>query len=82
MIAKGDAITDLTREQCCIVELFEIIDKITEDARNHDFSLLRARGIGACDMYQGLPFICRIRDDILDRYEDIINDAFRESERG
>ena len=72
----------MTREQCCIMELFQIIDKITEDARNHNFSLLRTfGGASGCDMYQGLPPICRIRDAVLDKYEDIINDAFRESEQ-
>ena len=78
MMVKGGT---MTREQCCIMELFQIIDKIAEDARNRNFSLFRARGASGCDMYQGPPLICCIRDDILDRYEDIINDAFRESEQ-
>lgn len=71
----------MTKELCCIRELYELVDKITESARKHDLSLLRVpRGASGCDAYQGLPSICRIRDDILYRYEDIINKAFRESE--
>lgn len=62
----------MTREQACIKELYELVDRITENARKHDLSLLRSpRGASGCDMYQGLPPICRIRDDILNRYEDI-----------
>lgn len=71
----------MTKEQCCIRELYDLVDKIAENARKHDLSLLRVhRGASGCDMYQGLPPICRIRDDILQRYEDIIAKAFRESE--
>lgn len=71
----------MTREQKCIKELYELVDKITENARKHDLSLLRVRGgASGCDMYQGLPPICRIRDSVLDKYEDIIADAFRADE--
>lgn len=63
----------MKKEQMCIKELFELVDKITENACKHDLSLLRVhRGASGCDMYQGLHPICRIRDDILNRYEDII----------
>lgn len=68
----------MTREQACIRELYELVDKITENARKHDLSLLRlGRGANGCDMYQGLPPICRIRDDIFNRYEDIIYEVLR-----
>lgn len=72
----------MTREQVCIKELYELIDKITENARKRDLSLIRPHsGASGCDMYQGLPPICRIRDDILDKYEDIIYEALREYEK-
>ena len=73
----------MTREQACIKELYELVDKITENARKRDLSLIRpCSGASGCDMYQGLPPICRIRDGILDKYEDIIYKAFREYELG
>lgn len=66
----------------CIKELYKLVDKITENARKHDLSLLRVpRGASGCDMHQGLPPICRIRDDILSRYEDIISEGVRYDER-
>ena len=66
----------MTREQACIKELYELVDKITENARKRDLSLIRpCSGASGCDMYQGLPPICRIKDDILQRYEDIITTA-------
>ena len=68
----------MTKEQACIVELFTLLQRIEDGARNHDLSLLRVpRGASGCDMYQGLPTICRINNDILDRFEDVINEAFR-----
>lgn len=70
----------MTREQMCIKELYELVDKITENARKRDLSLIRPSGIGGCDMYMGLPPICRIRDDILERYEDVIHGAFNTTE--
>ena len=73
----------MTREQACIKELYELVDKITENARKRDLSLIRPySGARGCDMYQGLPPICRIRDSILDEYEDIIYTALREYELG
>ena len=63
----------MTREQQCIAELYSLIERIEDGARRHDLSLLRVpRGACGCDMYQGLPPICRVKDDILNRYEDII----------
>lgn len=68
----------MTKEQACIVELFTLLQRIEDGARKHDLSLLRVhRGASGCDMYQGLPPICRIKNDILDRFEDVINEAFR-----
>ena len=64
----------MTKEQKCIAELWTLLNRIENGARGHDLSLLRApRGASGCDMYQGLPPICRLTDDILDRYDDIIN---------
>lgn len=72
----------MTREQACIKELYALVDSITENARKRDLSLLRPpRGASGCDMYQGLPPICRIRDDILHRYEDIIYEVLRAEEK-
>lgn len=67
----------MTQEQKCIAELFEILDDITERARKRDISLFRTSGISGCDMYQGLPPICRVRDDILNRYEDTIYNVLK-----
>lgn len=66
----------MTKEQKCIVELWALLTRIEDGAYNHDLSLLRVpRGASGCDMYQGLPPIFRITDDILNRYEDIIKAA-------
>lgn len=66
----------MTKEQKCIAELWALLNRIENGARSHDLSLLRAhRGASGCDMYQGLPPICRLTDDILGRYEDIISAA-------
>lgn len=66
----------MTKEQECIAELWTLLTRIEDDAYSHDLSLLCApRGASGCDMYQGLPPISRITDDILNRYEDIINAA-------
>ena len=66
----------MTREQECIVELYTLLERIENGSRRHDLSLLRVpRGATGCDMYQGLPPICRAMDDILGRYEDIITEA-------
>lgn len=66
----------MTKEQKCIAELWKLLNCIEDGARHHDVSLLRAspRPSG-CDMYQGLPPICRLTDDIWDRYGDIINES-------
>ena len=66
----------MTREPRCIAELYTLLFSSESGARNHDLSLLRVpRGSSGCDMYQGLPPICRLTDDILSRYDDIINTA-------
>lgn len=69
----------MTEEQKCIADLFKCIDDITEKAKRRDLSLFRVSGIGGCDMYQGCPPICRVRDDLLMRYEDIIYQALKEN---
>lgn len=72
----------MTREQKCIAELWALLDRIKDDARRHDLSLLRVpRGASGCDMYQGSPPICRIIDDITDRYDDIIFGALNAEDR-
>lgn len=69
----------MTKEQECIAELYNILARIEYGARNHDLTLLRVRrGASGCDMYQSLPPICRVMDDILDRYKDIIYAALKE----
>ena len=66
----------MTKEQKCIAELWTLLARIEDCAHSHDLSLFRVpRGASGCDMYQGLPPIFRITDDILNRYEDIINAA-------
>ena len=70
----------MTEEQKCIVDLFKCIDDITEKAKRRDLSLFRISGIGGCDMYQGCPPICRVRDNLLMKYEDIIYQALKEKE--
>lgn len=71
----------MTREQACIVEMYKLLDELTERAKNHDFSLLRPAGAGGADMYQGAPRICRIFDGISSDYADVLSDVFRESEK-
>ena len=68
----------MTEQQKCIADLFKCIDDITEKAKRRDLSLFRISGIGGCDMYQGCPPICRVRDDLLMKYEDIIYQALKE----
>lgn len=69
-----DEVIQTVREwQYCIAELYALLERIENSARRHDLTLLRVpRGTTGCDMYQGLPPICRIMDGILNRYEDII----------
>lgn len=70
----------MTKEQMCIKELFNLLDYITEKAKKHDLSLLQPHGVSGADAYQGLPLICRITDDIEEKYHDVLRNAFRESE--
>lgn len=63
--------------QQCIEELFLFVENIAERAIKKDLSLFRCAGAGGCDMYQGMPPICRKRDDILHRYEDIVYEAVK-----
>lgn len=70
----------MTEEQKCIADLFKCIDNITEKAKRRDLSLFRISGIGGCDMYQGCPPICRVRDNLLMKYEDIIYHALKEKD--
>lgn len=72
----------MTKEQSCIKEMYGLLDKIESNARKHDFSLLRVHGgASGCDMFQGAPPITRIMADLLDKYDDIIYQAMKESEK-
>lgn len=71
----------MSREQECIAELFVLVENITDRVVKRDLSWFRNGGVGGCDMYQGMPPICRKKDDILHRYEDIIYEAIKERER-
>lgn len=71
----------MTREQKCIIELWQLVDTITDSAEKGDLSFLRKiRGAQGCDMYMGCPPISRVRDDIADRYADIIRESFKAEE--
>lgn len=68
----------MTKEQECIIELYMLLERIEDAARHHDLSLLRVpRGASGCDMYQGLPPICRVLDEIRSKYDDIITESLR-----
>ena len=61
-----------------IYDLYGIVDAIADGALKHDMSLLRVhRGASGCDAYQGLPPIVRVRDNIFDKYDDIIGEALQ-----
>lgn len=71
----------MTREQKLIKELWQLVETITDSAEKGDLSFLRIpRGAQGCDAYMGCPLISRVRDDIADRYVDIIRDAFKAEE--
>lgn len=66
----------MAKEQACIAELYTLLERIESGACHHDLSLLRVpRGASGCDMYQGLPPIVREKNDIWNRYEDVIAEA-------
>lgn len=72
----------MIKEQSCIKEMYELLDKIESSARKRDFSLLRVHGrASGCDMFQGTPPITRIMADLLDKYDDVIYQAMKESEK-
>ena len=70
----------MTDEQKCIVDLFALIEEITEKSKKKDFSFFRTSGIGGCDKYHGLPPIFRRRDDLLLKHEDVICSALKAKE--
>lgn len=64
----------MTREQQCIKELYDLLERVEYGARHHDLTLLRVpRGVTGCDMFQGMPPISRLMVDIQNRYSDIID---------
>lgn len=72
----------MTKEQSCIKEMYELLDKIESNARKRDLSLLIVRcGASGCDMFQGSPPITRILSNLLDKYDDIIYQIIKESEK-
>lgn len=72
----------MTREQQCIKELYDLLERVEYGARHHDLTLLRVpRGATGCDMFQGMPPISRIIVDITDRYKDIIDQIQEKRER-
>lgn len=72
LIAEAPA-ADMTREQECIAELYRILERLENDARNHDLTIMRTSvGASPCDQYQGLPLISRVKDHIYKKYEDVI----------
>lgn len=72
-----EAESEMSQEQECIAELFMLIENIADLAVKKDLSLFQCAGAGGCDMYQGMPPICRKKDDILYRYKDIIFKAVK-----
>lgn len=55
----------MTREQQCIRELYDLLERVEYGARHRDLTLLRVpRGETGCDMFQGLPPISRFMADI------------------
>ncbi len=73
----------MTDEQKCIIELYQFIDDLTERAIKKDTKLLdmfRGGRIGGANKYQGMPPIKRIRDNLLEKYEQVIYDSFRAKE--
>lgn len=71
----------MTKEQECVYDLFMLVEDITDKAKNRDLSLVRpTSGIGA-GMYLGMPPICMARDNILEKYEDIIYSAIKAKEQ-
>ena len=77
-IERSDVEMDEKRIYELIYDLYGIVDSIADGALNHDMSLLRVhRGASGCDAYQGLHPIVRVRDNIFDKYEDIIGEALQ-----
>lgn len=60
--------------------MHQLLATIADNATKRDLSLFRISSVGACDMYQDKPSICRIVDSIYDKYDDIIHNAFNEEE--
>lgn len=70
----------MTDEQKCIVDLVSLVMDISDKAKKRDLSLIRpTSGIGG-GIYCGQPPICRISDELLDKYGDVIHDALRAKE--
>lgn len=71
----------MTREQQCVKELYDLLERVEYGARHHDLTLLRVpRGATGCDMFQGMPPISRLMVDITDRYQDILSPLQGENE--
>jgi len=67
----------MSREYDCIRELYELLDAIAENVRHGDLSLVeKPKGIGMCNE----PPICKMLDDVLDKYGGVIRMAYRAKE--
>ena len=67
--------SSITREQQCIKELYDLLERIEYGVKHHDLALLRVpRGATGCDMFQGTPPISRLMAGITDRYGDLIKE--------
>lgn len=73
----------MTSEQKCIIELWKFIDDLTDKAVKKDtkvIDMFRGGRISGADAYQGAPPISRIRDNLLEKHEQVIYDYFKAKE--
>lgn len=67
--------------QDCIYDLYEMLEKIIDNAKHHDLAALRPhRGASGCDAYQGAPPICRKFDEVFDKHVESIYAAIKFAE--
>lgn len=70
----------MTDEQKCITDLVSLVMDIADKAKKRDLSLIRATSTMGAGMYLGMPPICRISDELFEKYGDVIHDAFKAKE--
>ncbi|QEH69738.1 hypothetical protein [Cellulosilyticum sp. WCF-2] len=66
----------MTEQDKCILDMYKLIDEFTTKAEKRDMSLLRIPSISGCDAYQGMPPISRLRDELFDKYAEVISKAY------